>query len=101
VDQRHAEDGVVVQQGSVAQPREEVVTVGSCEHIRKGILRLEASPTMRDCQEMEIVVAQYRYSPVPQGLDKPQYLQRLRATVHEITGEPELVACTIKMQTVE
>src|SRR5262249_7704848 len=50
---------------------------------------------------MEIVVAQYRDSPVPQGLDKPQYLQRLRSTVHEITSEPESVACTIKMQTVE
>src|SRR5262252_7742707 len=91
----------MVQQGSVPQPREEVVSVGGCEHIHKGILRLETSPTVRDSQEMEVVVAQYRDSPVPQGLDKPQYLQRLRSTVHEITSEPELVACTIKMQTVE
>src|SRR5712691_5895312 len=91
----------MVQQGSVAQPRKEVVTIGGCEHIRKGILGLAASLTIRDGQEMEIVVAQYRDGTVPQCLDKPQYLQRLRATVHEITSKPELVACAIKMQTVE
>src|SRR5437879_4274434 len=91
----------MVQQGSVAQPCEEVVTVGSCEHIRKSILRLEASPTVRDGQEMEVVIAQHRYSTVPQCLDKPQDLQRLRPTVHEIASKPELVACTIKMQPVE
>src|SRR6266700_3849679 len=91
----------MVQQGSVTQPREEVVTVGGCEHIRKGILRLEASPTMRDGQEMEIVVAQHRYSTIPLRLNKQQYLQRLRSTVHQITSIPQLVACTIKLQTVE
>src|SRR5215510_1194984 len=91
----------MVQQGPVSQPREEVVTIGGCEHIRKGILRLEASPTVRDSQEMEVVVAQHCEGTFPQGLNKPKYLQRLRATVHENTGEPELVACTIKMQTVE
>ena len=59
----------------MAQPREEVVTVGGCEHIRKGILRLETSPTVRDSQEMEIVVAQYRDNIVYQGLDKPEDLE--------------------------
>jgi hypothetical protein len=85
----------------VAQPREEVVTVGGCEHIRKGILWLAASLTVCDGEEMEIVVPQYRYSPVSQRLDKPQYLQRLRTTVHQIASKPELVTCAIKMQTVE
>src|SRR6266849_5825183 len=88
----------MVQQGSVTQPREEVVTVGGYEHIRKGILRLEASLTVRDGQEMEIVIAQYRDGAIPQCLDKPQDLQRLRTTVHQITSKPELVACAIKMQ---
>src|SRR5262245_12187112 len=91
----------MVQQGAAAQPREEVVTVGGCEHIRKGILRLEASPAVRDGEEMEIVITQYRYRTVPQRLNKPQYLQRLRTTVHEITSKPELVACAIKLQTVK
>jgi hypothetical protein len=50
---------------------------------------------------MEIVVTQYRYRTVPQCLDKPQNLQRLRPTVYEITSEPELVACAIKLQTVK
>jgi hypothetical protein len=71
VYQRHAKGGVMVQQGSVAQPREEVVTVGGCEHIRQGIFRLEASLTIRNGQEMEVVVAQYRYGALPQRLDKP------------------------------
>src|SRR5262249_21036876 len=75
VEQRHAERGIVVQQGSVAQPREEVVTVGGCEHIRKGILRLAVSLTISDGQEMKIVVAQYRDGALPQCLDKPEYLQ--------------------------
>src|SRR5262249_42959035 len=101
VYQRHAEGGVMVQQGSVAQPREEVVTIGGGEHIRKGILRLVASLTVCDGQEMEIVISQYRDGTVPQGLDRPEYLQRLRATVHQIASKPELVACTIKLQTVE
>jgi hypothetical protein len=101
VYQRHAEGGVMVQQGAVAQPREEVVTVGGCEYIHKGILRLEASLTVRNGQEMEIVVAKHCYGPIPQCLDKPQYLQRLRTTVYEITSEPELVACAIKLQTVK
>jgi hypothetical protein len=101
VDQRHAEGGIMVQQGSVSQPREEVVTVGGCEHIRKGILRLAASPTIGDGEEMEIVVPQYRYSAVSQCLDKPQDLQRLRTTVYQIASKPELVACIVKMQTVE
>src|SRR5262245_12353445 len=91
----------MVQQGAVAQPREEVVTVGGCEHIHKGILRLAASLTVCDGQEMEIVVTQDRYRTGPQCLDKPQYLQRLRTTVYKITSEPELVACTIKLQTVK
>jgi hypothetical protein len=50
---------------------------------------------------MEIVVAQYGDGTIPQCLDKPQDLQRLRATVHQITDKPELVAGAIKMQTVE
>src|SRR4029077_11606820 len=70
MEQRYAEGSVVVQQGSVTQPREEVVTVGGCEHIRKGILRLAAYLTVLDGQEMEIVIAQYRDSTVPQCLDK-------------------------------
>src|SRR5262249_40982633 len=101
VDQCYAKGGIVVQQGSVTQPRQEVVTIGGSEHIRKGILRLEAPSTVCDGQEMQIVVAQYRYRIVPQCPDKPQHLQRLRATVDEIAGKPEPVACAIKMQTVE
>jgi hypothetical protein len=61
-------------QGSMAQPRGKVVTIGGCEHVRKGILRFEASPTVRDGQEMEIVVAQHRYDSIPQCLNKPQNL---------------------------
>src|SRR5262249_55085867 len=86
---------------SVTQPRQEVVTIGGGEHICKGILRLEASSTVRDGEEMQIVVTQDRYGAVSQCLDKPQDLQRLRATIDEIAGKPELVACAIKMQTVE
>lgn len=68
------------------------VSSGGGEHIHKGILRFEASPAVRDGQEMEIVVAQDRYGTVPQCLDKSEYLQRLRATVHQITGKPEPVS---------
>src|SRR2546425_436954 len=101
MDQRYAQGGIMVQQGSVTQPREEVVTIGGSEYIRKGILRLEASPTVRDGQEMQIVVAQYRYGTISQGLDTSQDLQRLWTTVHQITGKPELVVRAIKMQPVE
>src|SRR5215813_8999873 len=50
---------------------------------------------------MQIVVAQDRYGTISQCLNKPQYLQRLRATVHQITSKPEPIAGTIKVQTVE
>src|SRR5262245_44489819 len=50
---------------------------------------------------MEIVVAQYRDGALPQCLDKPEYLQGLRTTVHQIASKPELVTCPIKVQTVE
>jgi hypothetical protein len=85
----------------VAQPREEVVTIGGSEYIRKSILRLEAPLTVRDGQEMEIVVAQHCDGTIPQYLDKPEDFQRLRSTIHQVTSKPEPVACTIKMQTIE
>ena len=47
------------------------------------------------------MVAQDRHSAVPQGLDKPEDLQGLRATVHQIASKPELVVSVIEMQTVE
>jgi len=101
VDQRDVKGGIVVQQGAMAQPREKLVTVRGGEHVRKGILRLEASTTVRHSQEMEVVVAQYCDGTVPHSFDKPQDLQRLRPAVHEITRKPELVACPVKMQSVE
>jgi hypothetical protein len=50
---------------------------------------------------MQIVVAQYGDSTILQGLDKPQDLQRLRTTVHQITDKPEPVAGAIKIQMIK
>jgi hypothetical protein len=44
----------MVQQGPVTQPGQEIVTIGGSEHVCQGILLLEASPTVRHGQKVEI-----------------------------------------------
>jgi hypothetical protein len=86
-----------MQHGSVTQPYEKIVTIGGGKYICEGISRFATLPTVRNSEEVEIMIAQYRYGTISQSLDKPENLQRLRATVYQVTSKPELIACAIKM----
>jgi hypothetical protein len=51
---------------------------------------------MRHGQQMHIVVPQDRDSLLSEFPHEPQYFQRVRSTVHQIPGKPQLVPGAIK-----
>jgi hypothetical protein len=94
-----AERSVVVEQGQGAQPREQLVAIARFENFAERVLRLELlAGTQGRCEQMQIVIAQYRDGGRAEALHQPQHLERTRPAIDEISGDPQAIAHRIEIE---
>src|SRR6185312_376797 len=74
------------------EPLEKGVAVGRLQDLIQGIRPARWTAAARDGQQVQVVVAEHDDSVVPECAHVPQYLERLRATIDQITDEPQPVA---------
>ena len=68
--------GVVHAKMLLAQPLDQPVVIGCVQNVMQGILALRAVAAKRDCQQVQVVVAQYHHSGIAQAFDVAQGFQR-------------------------
>ncbi len=96
MDQRETETIVVVEQGTVAQPVDQLVPVGCLEHLVQVVAVLEAVVAAGQCQQVQVVVSQHGDGPLTEGLHQPQGLQGLGTAVYQVAHEPEPITGRIE-----
>src|SRR6218665_2591048 len=86
---------------ALAYPVHELSTVGCRENGLGQIASLGLGFAVVGGQQMQVVIAEYGFSGVPQLFDQTQHTQRVRAARHEIAGKPQAVTSGIKAYEVQ
>src|SRR6266567_7068378 len=88
-------------QRSLAQPVEQLVAIGRFQNRLNRVEPMRRAISRGDDQQMKIVVAQDRLRGGSQIFHGAQYRERVRASIHEITDEPQPIAGWIESDQVE
>ena len=85
-----------VQQRQRAHPVDEIIAIGRLEHGIERVVATQAAIAVGKCDQVQIVIAQYRHGVPAKALHEAQRLQRPRSPVDQITDEPEAVAAFVE-----
>ncbi len=83
--------GVMVDEFLLAQPVDQVGAIGRIENGLERIGAFQALDIVRHGQQVQIMVAQHRDGRAAQVAHETQRLERLRAAVHHIAGQPQAI----------
>ena len=97
---REAELRIAVKERKVAQPVEQLISVGREQYVAEGVFPL-FSDALASGEQVQIVVAEDAYGAIAEGLDVSHDLERMGAAVHEIAREPQEVALRFELDLVE
>ena len=65
------------------------------------VRRTKVRAAARQCQQVQVVVAEHHHRGVAEALDGAQHVERARAAVDEVTDEPQAVACGTEVDDLE
>ncbi len=92
----------IVRERATPQPVDEFVDVGRPERFRQRVeLAGHRERPLRQRQQMQVVIAEYGNCRVTEGLYESQGLERLRATVDEVAGQPQRILARVEIDGVE
>jgi hypothetical protein len=80
----------------MAQPLEQLNTVGRCENLVQGIVGTPLDESIRHCQQVKIVIAEDAHRPIAKIAHEAQRLEGSRSAVHQIADKPETVHAAIE-----
>uniref|UniRef100_A0A8W7P3H7 UvrD-like helicase ATP-binding domain-containing protein n=1 Tax=Anopheles coluzzii TaxID=1518534 RepID=A0A8W7P3H7_ANOCL len=83
-------------QGLTTQPVQQYLAVSCVEDVVHRITAMQLAKTFRHGQQMQVVITQYDLYPVLLLEHPAQHLQGLRATVDQITGQPQRILARIE-----
>ena len=83
-----------MQQRKLAQTINQLLTIFGAQYIQRRLLHSAARKPLRLHQHRKIMVPQH-HPFQPQTMHKTQYPGRIRAAIHQITDEPQLITITI------
>jgi CubicO group peptidase (beta-lactamase class C family) len=92
VHHRPADARVVVQEGPVAQPVEQLVAVACAEDVVERVGRPRAMPPVgREREQMQVVIAEHDLGGGTERAHVAEHLQRLRTAIDQIAHQPNFV----------
>ena len=92
----------VMRKRPVSQPVDQFVEIRRIEHLLESLkTRAVMHGATCQCQQVKVMVAEYRYDRLAKAFDEAQCLQRLRTTVDQIADQPQGILVGLESKVVE
>jgi len=89
---------IVVHEGPVTEPVDDVLRVRGAEYLRERIGRRQLAAARDRREQVQVVVAEHAGHAAPEVHHAAQHAQRLRATIDEVANEPQPIARRAKRE---
>jgi hypothetical protein len=97
----HDEIPLSMEQGEVAHPIEQIVSVRRIENRRHRVPRLGNTKTFGKRQEVEIVVAQHRNESVAESFGPTQHRKGVGTSIHQVADQPQPIMFVVETDLLE
>ena len=88
---------VAVKERPAREPIDELVAIGSFEHVVEGVSTLALALASARGDEVEVVVAEDDDGVLVQIAREPQNFERVRAAIHDVADEPKMIVRSVEI----